>query len=76
MMEEGTLDGSPEGWGKEELGEGEWVSLNTLSLWTSKIWQDSSTSLKLKKREEKMFFYIFEMKERGVYMVVVEEIWM
>ena len=26
------LDGGPKGGGKEELGEGEWVSLNTLSL--------------------------------------------
>ena len=32
MMEEGILDGGPKGGGKEELGEGEWVSLNTLSL--------------------------------------------
>ena len=32
MVEERTLDGGPKGGGKEELGEGEWVSLNTLSL--------------------------------------------
>ena len=32
MMEEGTLDGGPKGGGKEELREGEWVSLNTVSL--------------------------------------------
>ena len=32
MMEKRTLDGGPKGGGKEELGEEEWVSLNTLSL--------------------------------------------
>ena len=53
MMEEWTLDGGPKGGGKEELGEGEWVSLNTLSLRKTKIWQDYSTSLELKRREEK-----------------------
>ena len=51
MVEEGTLDGCPKGGGKEELGEGEWVSLNTLSLRKTKIWQDYSTSLELKRRE-------------------------
>ena len=76
MAEEGTLDGGHEGGGKEELGEGEWVSLNNLSLRKTKIWQDYSTSLELKKREEKGFFMCFGMKERGVYIVVVEEIWM
>ena len=52
-MDEGILDGGPKGGGKEELGEGEWVSLNTLSLRKTKIWQDYSTSLELKRREEK-----------------------
>ena len=51
MMEEGTLDRGPKGGGKEELGEGEWVSLNTLSLRKTKIWKDCSTSLELKRRE-------------------------
>ena len=37
MMEEGILDGCPKGGGKEELGEGEGVSLNTLSLRKTKI---------------------------------------
>ena len=32
MVEEKTLEGGPKGGGKEELGEEEWVSLNTLSL--------------------------------------------
>ena len=32
MVEEKTLEGGPKGGGKEEVGEGEWVSLNTLSL--------------------------------------------
>ena len=76
-MEEGILDGGPKGGEKEELGEGEWVSLNTLSLRKTKIWQDYSTSLELKRREERgILFCLFGMKERGVYIVVVEEIWM
>ena len=45
MVEEGTLDGGPKVGGKEELGEGEWVLLNTLNLSKTKIWQDYSTSL-------------------------------
>ena len=40
MVEEETLKGG----GKEELGEEEWVSLNTLSFKKTKIWQDYSTS--------------------------------
>ena len=58
MVEEGTLDGGPKGGGKEELGEGEWVSLNTLSLKKTKIWQDYSTLLELKRREESDVFYV------------------
>ena len=76
MVEEETLEGGPKGGGKEELGEEEWVSLNTLSLRKTKIWQDYSTSLELKRREERGIFCVFGMKERGVYIVVVEEIWM
>ena len=57
-MEEGIFDGGPKGGGKEELGEGEWVSLNTLSLRKTKIWQDYSTSLKLKRREESGVFCV------------------
>ena len=64
MVEEGTLDRGPKGGGKEKLGEEEWVSLNTLSLRKTKIWQDYSTSLEHKRREEKGFFVCFEMKER------------
>ena len=75
-MEEGTLDGGRKGGGKEELGEGAWVSLNTLSLKKTKIWQDYSTSLELKRGEENGVFPIFGMNERGVYIVVVEKIWM
>ena len=76
-MEEEILDGGPKGGGEEELGEGEWVSLNTLSLRKTKIWQDYSTSLELNRREERgIFLSSFGMKERGVYIVVVEEIWM
>ena len=40
MVEEETLGGGSKGGEKEELGEGEgeWVSLNTLSLKKTKIW--------------------------------------
>ena len=38
MVEEETLKGCPKGGGKEELGEEEWVSLNTLNLKKTKIW--------------------------------------
>ena len=75
-MEEETLGRGPKGGGKEELGEEEWISLNTLSLRKTKIWQDYSTSLELKRGEENEFFVYFGMKERGVYIVVVEKIWM
>ena len=36
-VDEETLRGGPKGGGKKELGEGEWVSLNTLSLKKTKI---------------------------------------
>ena len=39
MVEEETLEGGPKGGGKEEC-----VSLNTLSLKKTKIWQDYLTS--------------------------------
>ena len=71
MVEEETLEGGPKGGGKEELGEEEWVSLNTLSLRKTKIWQDYSTSLELKRGEEREC--AAEWK-RGVYIVVVEKI--
>ena len=58
MVEEGTFDGGPKGGGKEELEEGEWVSLNTLSLKKTKIWQDYSTSLELKRGEERGFLFV------------------
>ena len=73
-VEEETLDRGPKGGGKEELGEEEWVSLNTLSLRKTKIWQDYSTLLELKRREENEFFVSFGMKEMGVYIIVVEKI--
>ena len=62
MVEEETLGRGPKGGGKEELGEEEWVSLNTLSLRKTKIWQDYSTSLELKGG-----------KERGVFCVLWNE---
>ena len=67
MVEGETLGRGPNGGGKEELGGEEWVSLNTLSLRKNKIWQDYSTSLKLKRREERGVLCL-RMKEReGLY---------
>ena len=67
-MEEETLDGGPKGGGKENLGEGEWVSLNTLSLRKTKIWQDYLTLLKLKRWEKnEVFFFLEWRKEGGLY---------
>ena len=61
---------------EETLGEGP-VSLNTLSLRKTKIWQDYSTSLELKRGEEKGgFVCVLEWRKWGVYIVVVERIWM
>ena len=65
MVEEETLEGGPKGGGKEELGEEEWVSLNTLSLKKTKIWQDYSTSLELKKGKERGFFRALEWMRGG-----------
>ena len=79
MVEEETLGRGPKGEGKEELGEEEWVSLNALSLRKTKIWQDYSISLELKRGEEREFFlYALEWRrgEGRVYIVVVEKIWM
>ena len=56
MVEEETLERGPKGGGKEELGEGEWGSLNILSLKKTKIWQDYSTSLELKRGKDRGFF--------------------
>ena len=63
MVDKETLDGGPKGGGKEELGEGEWVLLNTLSLRKTKIWQDYSTSLELKREEEIEVFLCLGMEE-------------
>ena len=66
MVEEGeTLGRGPKGGGKKELGEEEWVLLNTLSLRKTKIWQDYSTSLELKKGEERGFFCVFWNEGEG-----------
>ena len=82
-MKEEILDGGPKGEGKEELGEGEWVSLNTLSLTQYLESQEDQDMTRLlnftrtqEKRREGDFFVCLGMKERGVYIVVVEEIWM
>ena len=67
-MEEETLGGGPKGRGKKELGEGEWVSLNILSLKKTKIWQDYSTSLELKRLEEIGFFFVlWNGRNGGLY---------
>ena len=76
MVEEETFGRGPKGGGKEELGEEEWVSLNTLSLRKTKIWQDYSTSQELKRGEERGFLCVLEWRRGGVYIVVVEKIWM
>ena len=55
-MEEETLGRDPKGGGKEELEEEEWISLNTLSLRKTKIWQEYLTLLELKRGEESGFF--------------------
>ena len=65
MVEEGTLNGGPKGREKEELGEEEWVSLNTLSLRKTKIWQDCSTSLELKRGEKMGVLCALEWKRGG-----------
>ena len=75
MVGEETLEGGPKGGGKEKLGEEEWVSLNTLSLRKTKTWQDYSTSLELKRGEERGFLCVLEWRRWGVYIVAVEEIW-
>ena len=67
MVEEETLEGGPKGGGKEELGEEEWVSFNTLSLMKTKIWQDYSISLELKRGEEMSFFCLRMNGRGGIY---------
>ena len=66
-MEEETLGRGPKGGGKEELGEKEWVSLNILNLRKTKVWQDYSTSLELKRGEERGFFVSWNEGEKGLY---------
>ena len=65
MVEEETLEGGPKDGGKEELGEEEWVSLNTLNLRKTKKWQDYSTSLELKRGEEREVFLSWNEGEGG-----------
>ena len=74
MVEEKTLDRGLKGGEEEDLWEEEWVSLNTLSLRKTKILQDYSISLELKRGEERGFFVSWNEGER-VYIVVVEKIW-
>ena len=63
-MEDETLEGGPKDGGKEELREEKWVALNTLSLRKTKIRQDYSISLELKRGEERGFLSL-GMKEMG-----------
>ena len=63
MMEEETLGRSLKGGGKKELGEEEWVSFNNLSLRKTKIWQDYSILLEVKRGKVRWFFVCFGMKE-------------
>ena len=65
-MEAETLGRGSKDGGKEELGEEEWVLFNTLSLKKIKIWQDHSTSLWLKRGEEREFLCWNEW-EGGIY---------
>ena len=65
MVMEETFGRGPKGGGKKELGEEEWISHNTLSLKKTKIWQDYSISLELKRGEEKGFFVSLGMKNWG-----------
>ena len=65
MVEEETFEGGFKGGGKEEFGEKEWVPLNILSLRKTKIWQDYSTLLELKRGEEKGFFVWWNEGEGG-----------
>ena len=65
MVKEEPLEGGPKDGGKEELGEEEWVSLNTLSLRKTKIWQDHSTSLELKRGEEREVFFLLWNEGEG-----------
>ena len=65
MVEEETLEGGLKGGGKEEFGEEELVSLNILSLRKTKIWQDYSTLLELKRGEEMRFFVSCNEGEGG-----------
>ena len=52
------------------------MSLNQyLKSQKTKIWQDYSTSLELKKGEEMVFLCPWNGEGRGVYIVVVEKIW-
>ena len=75
VEEKETLGRGLKGGGKEELGEEEWVSLNTMSLRKTKIWQDYSTSLELKRGEEMRVFMCLRIDKMRVYIVVVEKIW-
>ena len=65
MVESEILGRDPKSGGKKELGEKERVSLNTLSFRKTKIWQDYSISLELKRREEMRFLCVRNEEDGG-----------
>ena len=75
MVEEETLEGGPKGGGKEELGEEEWVSLNTLSLKNTKKMTRLLNFLELERGKERGVLYALEWRKGWVYIVVMEKIW-
>ena len=75
-----TVDGETLGRGPkdgriEEIEEEEWVSFNILNFRKTKIWQDYSTSIELKRGEEMRVFMCLRIDKMRVYIVVVEKIW-
>ena len=55
------------GGGKEGLGEGKWISLNTLNLGKTKIWKDYFASLELKKGKGGGGCVFWNGGEEGLY---------
>ena len=72
-----TVDGETLGRGPKDgrIEEEGWVSFNILNFRKTKIWQDYSTSLELKRGEEMRVFMCLRIDKMRVYIVVVEKIW-
>ena len=62
-----TLDRGTKSGVEKKLGEGEGVSLNTLSFRKTKIWQDYSTLIELKRGENRGFFVSWNGEEGVLY---------